>query len=71
MTGFAQRIADASAMGLFPPGEVTSVHVEHAYGCKAPSNGPCTCFPDITAIVGDQVITIGTQGAVLKRERRS
>lgn len=71
MSGYAQRIADASALGIFPKGEVTSVHVEHGFGCKAPSNGACTCFPEIKAVIGDEVLTLGTHGVVLKRERRS
>lgn len=70
-SSYAERIADANALGLFPAGEVTTVHVEHGFGCKAPSNHPCTCFPTITAIVGDDVLTLGTHGIVLKQERRS
>lgn len=71
MSGYIDRIQAANAMGLFPAGEVTTISVEHGFGCKAPSNGPCTCFPLITAIVGNEALSIGTDGIVLKRERVS
>lgn len=71
MTGYETRIADAYDLGLFPAGELTTITVEHGFGCKAPNRGPCTCFPEITAVIGDEVLTLGTHGIVLKRERRS
>lgn len=68
MSDYLIRLKDAQAAGLFPAGEVAQVEVEHGPGCR---QSPCTCHPRITAIVGEQVLTIGTGGAVLERRQRS
>lgn len=72
MSGYLERLQAAVAIGTLPAGEVASVTVEHGPGCRHHEDrrSPCTCHPLITAIVGDQVLTIGTAGAVLERRKR-
>jgi hypothetical protein len=71
MNHYAQRIRDAHAAGVFPAGEVVTVSVAHGPGCQHHLNRktPCTCFPLVTAIVGGEVLTLGTGGAVLDRKK--
>lgn len=66
------RILDAWHVGNLPggPGSVTYVEIEHAHGCPYRTS-PCTCHPRITAIAGDDVVVIGTRGAILERRVRS
>ena len=66
MNAYMSRIADAYRAGLFPPGEVSHVNVEHREGCTFES-GACTCHPRITIAVREEVLVIGTGGAVLER----
>ena len=68
---YQQRIIDADRLGIFPVGEATTVAVEHGPGCQHHVNRkhPCTCFPLVTAIVGGEVLTLGTGGAVLDRKK--
>lgn len=71
MTGYLDRLQQAIHAGSLPaePGAVTSVTVEHGHGCHAPS-APCVCHPRITAITGDEVLVIGSGGAILERSKR-
>lgn len=70
MTGYLDRIRDAVQLGVFPPAATVSVEVEHGPGCNGHRGCPCICHPRITAVVGDQVLVIGTGGAVLERSKR-
>lgn len=70
MSGYLERIADAVQIGTLPRAALTAIDVEHGFGCNAP-RGPCTCHPRITASVGDEVLVIGTGGAILERRPKS
>ena len=71
MSDYLARIADANRLGVFPPGAVTSVEVEHAPGCRHADNraAPCTCHPRITALVDGELLVIGSGGVVIERSK--
>ena len=71
MSDYLARIAEASRAGVLPPGEVTSVEVEHAPGCPHADNrsAPCVCHPRITALVAGEVLVIGSGGVVIERSK--
>jgi hypothetical protein len=73
MSGYLTRLRAAAAAGHFPAGEVAQIDVEHGPGCDhhRHRSTPCTCIPRITAIVGDQLLVIGSDGHVLERRARS
>lgn len=69
---YLHRLRDAFNAGLFPAGDLASVEIEHGPGCQHHRNraAPCTCHPRITAVVGDQVLVIGSGGVILERSQR-
>lgn len=71
MNGYLHRIAAAQAAGHFKPGEVYVTEVAHAEGCHYHHTRKCTCWPLITAVSETEVLTIGTDGHVLDRMRKS
>jgi hypothetical protein len=73
MTSYLSRLQAAQAAGVFPAGEVAQVDVEHGPGCDHHRNrrSPCTCYPAITALIGDELVSIGSGGVVLERRKRT
>ena len=68
--GYLRRILAAFNAGAIPKADLASVEVEHGPGCLAPRGRPCTCHPRITVLTGDDVLVIGSGGAVLERSKR-
>lgn len=70
--GYLHRLLAAVNSGAIPRGDLTSVEVEHALGCHHHERRgvPCTCHPRITVLAGDDVLVIGSGGAVLERRKR-
>lgn len=67
MTGYLRRLADARRAGVLPAGARASIDIQHGPGCR---RRPCTCHPRIVALIGDEVVVIGSAGVVLERRRR-
>ena len=72
MSSYLNRLLEAKNAGVFHDAEVVSVEIEHGPGCRHHDNrrNPCTCHPRITAVAGDDVLVIGSGGAVLHRSKR-
>lgn len=68
MSDYLGRLLDAYRAGVFPEG-VSHVSIEHAEGCPFGDRGEgdCTCEPRIAVTVKDEVLVIGTGGAILER----
>ncbi|MFK3647927.1 hypothetical protein ACI2IY_05745 [Lysobacter enzymogenes] len=67
MTGYLHRLADARRAGVLPADAQVPIDIQHGPGCR---RRPCTCHPRIVALIGDELVVIGSGGAVLERRRR-
>jgi hypothetical protein len=70
MRGYLHRLHAAQEAGHFKPGEVYVTEVRHTPECRFHASGNCTCWPLITASSQSEVLTIGTDGHVLDRQRK-
>src|SRR3546814_15493220 len=73
MSVYRTRILAAVESGAIPavPGGMTHVDIEHAQGCRADHGRRRTRTPRITLIAGGEALTIGSEGEITHRDRKT